>query len=53
MRFPSIPLSMVGLLVLTSCDGAPVAPRTDTVEVPLNALLEESGSSAAMARTPR
>jgi hypothetical protein len=51
MRFPSIPLSMVGMLALTGCDGTPVAPRTDTVEVPLNALLEESGSSATMART--
>jgi hypothetical protein len=51
MRFPSIPLSMVGLLALAGCDGALVAPRTDTVDVPLHALLGESGSSAAMART--
>jgi hypothetical protein len=42
---------ILGLLALAACDGALVAPRTDTVEVPLNALLEESKSSAAMART--
>lgn len=46
-----VPALLTGaLLALAGCDGAPMAPRTDTAEVPPRALLAEPVSSTAMAR---